>query len=44
MARDTKSPSYPFASGGWGSLKSVATILMQEKVPLTDSAILLKQK
>ncbi|SAL51595.1 oxidoreductase alpha (molybdopterin) subunit [Caballeronia cordobensis] len=43
MSKDSKSPSYPFASGGWGSLKSVATILMQEKVPLKDSAILLKQ-
>lgn len=43
MSDAKKSPSYPFSSGGWGSLKSVATILMQEKVPLKDSAILLKQ-
>ncbi|MFX1766295.1 FdhF/YdeP family oxidoreductase [Paraburkholderia sp. A1RI-2L] len=43
MNRDTKTPSYPFASGGWGSLKAVAKILLQEKVPLKDSAILLKQ-
>ncbi|VXB32919.1 Protein YdeP [Burkholderia sp. 8Y] len=43
MSKETKNPTYPFASGGWGSLKSVATILMQEKVPLKDSAILLKQ-
>ncbi|SAL85508.1 oxidoreductase alpha (molybdopterin) subunit [Caballeronia arvi] len=43
MSNNSKSSSYPFASGGWGSLKSVATILMQEKVPLKDSAILLKQ-
>ncbi|WP_250535740.1 FdhF/YdeP family oxidoreductase [Caballeronia sp. AZ10_KS36] len=40
---NTKAPSYPFASGGWGSLKAVATIVTQEKVPLKDSAILLKQ-
>jgi len=43
MSNETKNPSYPFSSGGWGSLKAVATILMQEKVPLKDSAILLKQ-
>ncbi|HEY1610206.1 MAG TPA: FdhF/YdeP family oxidoreductase [Paraburkholderia sp.] len=43
MTHHTKSPAYPFASGGWGSLKSVAKILMQEKVPLKDSTILLKQ-
>ena len=43
MSKDEKNPSYPFASGGWGSLKSVAKILTQEKVPLKDSAILLKQ-
>ncbi len=43
MSKDTKAPSYPFASGGWGSLKAVAGILTHEKVPLKDSAILLKQ-
>ena len=43
MSKVNKSLSYPFASGGWGSLKSVMTILAQEKVPLKDSAILLKQ-
>jgi len=43
MSHDSKSPSYPFASGGWGSLKSVSKILTQEKIPLKDSAILLKQ-
>ncbi|WP_028210293.1 FdhF/YdeP family oxidoreductase [Paraburkholderia mimosarum] len=43
MSKDSKAPSYPFASGGWGSLKSVAGILTQEKVPLKDSTILLKQ-
>jgi hypothetical protein len=43
MTKDKKAPSYPFASGGWGSLKSVATILKQEKVSLKHSAILLRQ-
>ncbi|WP_250535755.1 FdhF/YdeP family oxidoreductase [Caballeronia sp. AZ10_KS36] len=43
MSKEAKNPSYPFASGGWGSMKAVATILMQEKVPIKDSAILLKQ-
>ncbi|MBP0588284.1 FdhF/YdeP family oxidoreductase [Paraburkholderia sp. LEh10] len=43
MGNVNKSRSYPFASGGWGSLKSVATILRQEKVAIKDSTILLKQ-
>ncbi len=43
MSKISKNPSYPFASGGWGSLKSVTTILAQEKVALKDSTILLKQ-
>lgn len=43
MSKEVKNPAYPFSSGGWGSLKSVATILTQEKVPIKDSAILLKQ-
>lgn len=43
MSKVNKSPSYPFASGGWGSLKSVTTILAQEKIALKDSTILLKQ-
>ncbi|CAL8480674.1 FdhF/YdeP family oxidoreductase [Caballeronia sp. S22] len=43
MRHDTKSPAYPFASGGWGSLKAVTRILAKEKVALKDSAILLKQ-
>ncbi len=43
MGKVNKSQSYPFASGGWGSLKSVTTILKQEKVPIKDSTILLKQ-
>ncbi|MEI6001701.1 FdhF/YdeP family oxidoreductase [Paraburkholderia bengalensis] len=43
MGKVNKSQSYPFASGGWGSLKSVTTILKQEKVAIKDSTILLKQ-
>ncbi|HEY4298935.1 MAG TPA: FdhF/YdeP family oxidoreductase [Paraburkholderia sp.] len=43
MSNEIKSPAYPYSSGGWGSLKSVAKILAQEKAPLKDSAILLKQ-
>ncbi|GGD70884.1 FdhF/YdeP family oxidoreductase [Caballeronia grimmiae] len=38
-----KSEAYPFSSGGWGSLKAVATVLAQEKVPLKDATVLLKQ-
>ena len=34
---------YPYASGGWGSLKAVTTILAQEHVGLKDSAVLAKQ-
>ncbi|CAB3653670.1 Protein YdeP [Paraburkholderia phenoliruptrix] len=34
---------YPFASGGWGSLKAVTTILAQEHVGVKDSAALRKQ-
>jgi molybdopterin-dependent oxidoreductase alpha subunit len=43
MSKETKNPAYPWASGGWGSLKSVVRILTQEKVALKDSAILLRQ-
>ena len=38
-----KSAAYPYSSGGWGSLKAVASALTQEKVPLRQSAVLLKQ-
>jgi len=38
-----KSEAYPFSSGGWGSLKAVASVLAQEKVPLKDATVLLKQ-
>jgi molybdopterin-dependent oxidoreductase alpha subunit len=34
---------YPYASGGWGSVKAVAKILTREKVPLKGAAILLHQ-
>ena len=34
---------YPFAPGGWGSLKAVTTILAQEHVGVKDSAALRKQ-
>ena len=30
-------------SGGWGSVKEVATILLQEHVALSGSGLLLKQ-
>jgi hypothetical protein len=43
MSTDLKNPEYPHASGGWGSLKAVTAILLQEKVALKDSTILLKQ-
>jgi hypothetical protein len=43
MSADKKSEVYPYASGGWGSVKAVATILLQEKVPLTDSRVLARQ-
>ena len=38
-----KSAAYPFSSGGWGSLKAVASVLLQEKVPLKDATVLLRQ-
>jgi anaerobic selenocysteine-containing dehydrogenase len=38
-----KSAAYPFSSGGWGSLKAVASALTREKVPLRKSAVLLKE-
>jgi molybdopterin-dependent oxidoreductase alpha subunit len=43
MTEHRKSSHYPFASGGWGSLKAVTTIVTQEKVALKDWPILLKQ-
>jgi molybdopterin-dependent oxidoreductase alpha subunit len=38
-----KSAAYPYSSGGWGSLKAVAGALIQEKVPLKETTVLLKQ-
>ncbi|SAL83800.1 oxidoreductase alpha (molybdopterin) subunit [Caballeronia terrestris] len=38
-----KSAAYPYSSGGWGSLRAVAGVLAQEKVPLKKSSVLLKQ-
>jgi molybdopterin-dependent oxidoreductase alpha subunit len=34
---------YPYASGGWGSVKAVAEIITREKVPLKAATILLHQ-
>lgn len=43
MSRQNKSDAYPYASGGWGSVKAVTKILLQEKAPLTDSRVLTHQ-
>lgn len=43
MKEKDTTKDYPFASGGWGSLKAVTTILAQEHVGLKDSAALAKQ-
>ncbi|MFC0398798.1 FdhF/YdeP family oxidoreductase [Paraburkholderia rhizosphaerae] len=43
MGNGRKSSAYPYASGGWGSVKAVAKILLQEKAPLTDSRVLIHQ-
>ena len=43
MDIERKDPSYPYSAGGWGSVKAVTRILFQEKVPLKDVALLLKQ-
>jgi molybdopterin-dependent oxidoreductase alpha subunit len=43
MASERKSSAYPFASGGWGSVKAVTSILLQEKAPLADSRALMHQ-
>lgn len=43
MSKETKSEAYPYASGGWGSLKAVTRILAQEKVPLAESRVLYHQ-
>lgn len=42
--KEKKSTSvYPYASGGWGSLKAVTQILTREHVALKDGAVLAKQ-
>lgn len=43
MDIERKDPSYPYSAGGWGSLKAVTQILFQEKVPLKDVTLLLRQ-
>ncbi|MBC8747535.1 MULTISPECIES: hypothetical protein [Paraburkholderia] len=43
MSKQQKSDAYPYASGGWGSLKAVARILLQEKALLKDSQVLMHQ-
>ncbi|MCP3728184.1 FdhF/YdeP family oxidoreductase [Paraburkholderia sp. CNPSo 3272] len=35
-----KGQAYPYASGGWGSLKAVTRILLQEKTVVRDATIL----
>ncbi|MBW9102494.1 FdhF/YdeP family oxidoreductase [Paraburkholderia phenoliruptrix] len=43
MKEKDTTKDYPFASGGWGSLRAVTTILTQEHVSVKDSAALAKQ-
>ncbi len=43
MHRNAKIEPKPSASGGWGSVNSVAHILRQEQVPLLGSKVLWKQ-
>uniref|UniRef100_E1TDF2 Oxidoreductase alpha (Molybdopterin) subunit n=1 Tax=Burkholderia sp. (strain CCGE1003) TaxID=640512 RepID=E1TDF2_BURSG len=43
MKEKDTTKDYPFASGGWGSLRAVTTILAQEHVSVKDSAALAKQ-
>ncbi|CAB3650693.1 Protein YdeP [Paraburkholderia graminis C4D1M] len=43
MKESDTTRDYPYASGGWGSLKAVTTILAQEHVSVKDSAALRKQ-
>nr|WKF60869.1 Protein YdeP [Paraburkholderia busanensis] len=43
MSTDTSIKPYKNAAGGWGSVKAVATILIQEQVALPGSAILSHQ-
>lgn len=43
MRKRSGAGDYPFSSGGWGSVKAVATSLLSQKVALKDSKILLTQ-
>jgi molybdopterin-dependent oxidoreductase alpha subunit len=43
MADSEHSRGYPFSSGGWGSVKAVAEVLIREKVPLRSATVLLHQ-
>ena len=43
MTRKTRTGTYSGPAGGWGSLRSVAEILMRERVAPLDAAQLLRQ-
>ncbi|CAN7339405.1 FdhF/YdeP family oxidoreductase [Paraburkholderia sp. DD10] len=43
MTTKRNTEAYPYASGGWGSLKAVTRILTQEHVALKDGRVLAKQ-
>jgi molybdopterin-dependent oxidoreductase alpha subunit len=43
MKEKKSTDAYPYASGGWGSLKAVTQILTGEHVALKDGAVLAKQ-
>jgi len=43
MSKDGSSNEPKIPAGGWGSVKEVSTILLQERVPVEGSALLLKQ-
>jgi len=43
MSKDGSSNEPNIPAGGWGSVKEVSTILLQERVPVEGSALLLKQ-
>jgi molybdopterin-dependent oxidoreductase alpha subunit len=43
MKRKPRITTYTHPAGGWGSVKSLGTILMRENVPITGAALLMKQ-
>src|SRR6476619_2072102 len=43
MTTKRNTEAYPYASGGWGSLKAVTRILTQEHVALKDGRVFAKQ-